>query len=131
MVGTTDCTLAVLNQLGYNTDAGQVDKIDLAVVQQVAALVGYRAAKLVAINTAQLLKRIGKDNKQPKNNESVTVAIDGSVYKHHPRLKAWLEVLIMKWAPDYKVCKSVYFVCAVVYYVYIILFLFSHIIQFP
>lgn len=82
-----------------------MDKDDLAVVQHVAALVGYRAAKLVSINTAQLLKRIGNDNKQSKTNEVVTIAIDGSVYKHHPRLKAWLEVLIQKWAPHHKVCR--------------------------
>lgn len=105
VVGTTDCTIAVLNQLGYDTIADQVDIDDLAVLKHVAALIGFRAAKLVAINTAQLLKRISKDNNnQSKTSESVTIAIDGSVYKHHPRLKAWLEVLITKWAPGHKVC---------------------------
>lgn len=103
IVGTTECTIEVLNQLGYDTSEGKIDPDDLTIVQQVAALVGFRAAKLVAINTAQILKRIGKDD--PKT-ETITIAIDGSVYKHHPRLKAWLEVLIKKWAPGHKVIGS-------------------------
>lgn len=102
MAGTSFCTIEVLNELGYDSAADKVDGDDLAIVKHVAALVGLRAAKLVAINTAQLLKRLNRDDSVDKC-DVITVAIDGSVYKHHPRLKAWLEVLIAKWAPGNKV----------------------------
>lgn len=61
---------------------------DIAIVKYVAALISYRAAQLVAINTAVLINRLDEQN--------VTIAIDGSVYKLHPRLGGWLERLIAK-----------------------------------
>jgi len=45
-----------------------------------------------------LLNHIG----QPE----VTIAIDGSLYEHHPKYKRNMEALIAKWRPDTKVCHS-------------------------
>lgn len=62
------------------------------VIQFVSALVSYRAAKLVSINTAILLNRM--------DEKDITIAIDGSLYKHHPRMRHWLDDLIRERAPD-------------------------------
>ena len=63
---------AVLEELGFNdaTDA------DCANVRYVCECVSRRAASLAAAGVAVLLNRI--------NEESVTVAVDGSVYRFHP-----------------------------------------------
>lgn len=58
----------------------------MTIIQHVSALISYRAAKLVAINTSILLNRMDEND--------ITVAVDGSLYKHHPRLKGWLEEII-------------------------------------
>lgn len=34
------------------------------------------------------------------DESDITVAIDGSLYKHHPRMKSWLEDIIAERAPD-------------------------------
>ncbi|KAK4290032.1 hypothetical protein Pmani_037051 [Petrolisthes manimaculis] len=62
----------ILEELGFNdaTDA------DCANVRHVCTSVSRRAAYLAAAGVAVLLNRI--------NEESVTVAVDGSVYRFHP-----------------------------------------------
>ncbi|KAK3889280.1 hypothetical protein Pcinc_006704 [Petrolisthes cinctipes] len=62
----------ILEELGFNdaTDA------DCANVRYVCTCVSRRAAYLAAAGVAVLLNRI--------NEESVTVAVDGSVYRFHP-----------------------------------------------
>lgn len=62
------------------------DVDDIKIIKHVAALISLRAAKLVSINTSILLNRM--------DNSEIVIAIDGSVYKHHPRLKGWLEIFI-------------------------------------
>lgn len=61
---------------------------------------------------ASLLDRIDK--------EQVTIAVDGSLYKHHPRLEGWMKEYISLLAPGRQVrtsikiyidCKSVPFLC--------------------
>lgn len=44
---------------------------------------------------ATLLDRIDK--------EQVTIAVDGSLYKHHPRLEGWMQRYISLLAPGRKV----------------------------
>lgn len=82
MQGTKHLTRKILNDSGFVNVSDQ----DIAVVQYVSAIVSHRAALLVAITTSVLL------NRMPYND--VTIAIDGSVYKNHPRMNAWLNRLI-------------------------------------
>lgn len=46
---------------------------------------------------ASLLDRIDK--------EQVTVAVDGSLYKHHPRLENWMKQYISLLTSGRQVCK--------------------------
>lgn len=80
--GTKHLTRMVLSDSGFVN----VSDHDIAVVQIVSAIASHRAALLVAITTSVLL------NRMPYND--VTIAIDGSVYKNHPRMNAWLNRLI-------------------------------------
>ena len=64
-------------------------------IQYTTALVSYRAALLVSICTAVLLNRM--------TEKDITIAVDGSVYKHHPRLKRWMKQLIKQLAPEKEV----------------------------
>ncbi|EEC16047.1 hexokinase, putative, partial [Ixodes scapularis] len=63
----------VLARMGYI----RVTEEDIAIVRHVCGVVSARAALLVSICLAELLNRMDKPN--------VTVAIDGSLYKHHPK----------------------------------------------
>ncbi|XP_015191016.1 PREDICTED: hexokinase-1-like [Polistes dominula] len=67
---------------------------DINVVQYVCEVVSNRAALLVSICLAALLERIDKKN--------VTIAIDGSLYKHHPRLEGWMNQYIALLVPSRK-----------------------------
>lgn len=86
--------MLIFKQLGFKANIDYTAD-DIEIVKHVATLIGYRAAQLISINTALLLKKIDESN--------VTIAIDGSVYKFHPRIKAWLEHLIPQLAPGKKV----------------------------
>lgn len=88
--GQQDRIKEILSNFGYQ--AHHYDADDLAIIQFVSALVSYRAAKLVSINTAILLNRMDESD--------ITIAIDGSLYKHHPRMKGWLEDIIRERAPN-------------------------------
>ncbi|KOC63493.1 Hexokinase-2 [Habropoda laboriosa] len=70
------------------------DEEDVKIVQYVCEVVSNRAALLVSICLAVLLKRIDK--------ESVTIAVDGSLYKHHPRLETWIKQYIPLLAPKHE-----------------------------
>nr|AHN49716.1 hexokinase-1 [Delia antiqua] len=72
---------------------------DLKIVRYVCGLISKRAAQLVAINTSVLLNRMGEEE-----GDNITVAIDGSVYKHHPRLRKWIIDYTALWTNDKK-CK--------------------------
>lgn len=91
----------------------------MKIIQYVCEVVSNRAALLVAIcksadvkyfitrgeainfnltdfqGLAVLLRRIDR--------EIVTIAVDGSLYKHHPRLDSWIKQYIKLLAPDHKV----------------------------
>ncbi|KAJ6641220.1 Hexokinase [Pseudolycoriella hygida] len=79
----------ILKDLGYQDDHYDAD--DLAIIQFASSLISYRAAKLVAICTAALLNHMDEND--------ITIAIDGSLYKFHPRMKSWLEDIIEERAP--------------------------------
>ncbi|PBC33115.1 Hexokinase-2 [Apis cerana cerana] len=70
------------------------DEDDVKIVQYVCEVVSNRAALLVSICLAVLLKRIDRKH--------VTIAVDGSLYKHHPRLETWIKQYIPLLAPDHK-----------------------------
>lgn len=84
MKGETHLTEEVLNEAGFQN----VTEFDIAVAQHVAAVISHRAALLVSITTSVILKRL--------TCKDVTIAIDGSVYKNHPRMDEWLTRIIGK-----------------------------------
>jgi hexokinase len=84
----------VLDKFNYTFNV-DYDDDDIKVIQYTAALVSYRAALLVSICTAVLLKRM--------TEKDITIAVDGSVYKHHPRIKRWMKQLIKELAPEKEV----------------------------
>lgn len=94
MNGTTCNTEEVLNECGFQRRNHHFTAQDIHIVKYIAAIVSQRAALLVSITTAILLKRI--------SDNDVTIAIDGSVYKHHPRMDGWLCRIIRALAPAEK-----------------------------
>lgn len=84
MNSTTHLTKEVLAEAGFQN----VTDHDIAVIQHVAATVSHRAGLLVSITTSVILNRL--------TCQDVTIAIDGSVYKNHPRMDAWLNRIIAK-----------------------------------
>ncbi|XP_033226720.1 hexokinase-2-like [Belonocnema kinseyi] len=70
------------------------DDDDLSAVQYVCEVASNRAALLVSACLSMLLERIDK--------EEVTIAVDGSLYKHHPRLEGWMNQYISLLAPGRK-----------------------------
>lgn len=74
-------------ELSFNQD-------DIDIVKYICWLVSDRAAILVSICTSSLLERM--------NRPETTVAIDGSLFKHHPRLKSFMEKYIAAMAPANK-----------------------------
>lgn len=115
--GRTERTDAVLQLLGGAAAAHRSPderRNDVAIVQHVVAIVGLRAARLVAANTAVVLERIGDDASDDDDGDGgesgatgaakvTVIAIDGSVYKFHPRLKDWLQLYIGAAVPQHKV----------------------------
>lgn len=89
--GTYHRTELVLKETGFDA----ISHEDILIVQYVAAIVSQRAALLVAIPTAVLLRRMSR--------KDVTIAIDGSVYKHHPRMDGWLNRIIRTLVSDDKI----------------------------
>ncbi|CAF2048365.1 unnamed protein product [Rotaria magnacalcarata] len=56
---------------------------DCAIVQHICRQVSKRAAKLAAAGLSVLINRIGRPN--------ITVGVDGSLYRYHPRFKTNME----------------------------------------
>lgn len=90
MDGTSHLTKEVLIEAGFQDVTSQ----DIAVVQHVAAVISHRAGILVGATTSVILNRLRK--------KDVTIAIDGSVYKNHPRMAEWLNRIINKLKSDEK-----------------------------
>jgi hexokinase len=89
-------TIKVLDKFNYRFNV-DYDEDDVKVIQYATALVSYRAALLVSICTSSLLNRM--------TEKEITIAVDGSVYKHHPRLKQWMVQLIKELSPEKNVNK--------------------------
>uniref|UniRef100_A0A1B6CBM9 Phosphotransferase n=1 Tax=Clastoptera arizonana TaxID=38151 RepID=A0A1B6CBM9_9HEMI len=67
---------------------------DIAIVGYVCEMVSLRAALLVSVCTAEVLKHM--------NRPETTVAVDGSLFKFHPRMKQWMNQYIAILAPKLK-----------------------------
>ncbi|XP_047112829.1 hexokinase-1-like [Schistocerca piceifrons] len=67
---------------------------DTAVVKYVCEVVSNRSALLVSICLSRLLIRMDRPD--------TTIAVDGSLFKHHPRLKTWMNKYIQLLAPGKK-----------------------------
>ncbi|KAH7937263.1 hypothetical protein HPB49_009873 [Dermacentor silvarum] len=78
----------ILARIGYL----RVTDDDIAVVRYVCGVASARVALLVSICLAELLNRMQKP--------TVTVAIDGSLYKHHPRFHQLMTEFITVLAPN-------------------------------
>lgn len=87
--GSTQETSKVLKELNL-----EFNDEDVCTVKYVCHLISDRAAILISICTAALLQRTDRTE--------TTVAIDGSLFKHHPRLKSSMEKYISAMAPDRK-----------------------------
>ncbi|XP_028178414.1 hexokinase-2-like [Ostrinia furnacalis] len=71
-----------------------VSAADALVAQHVARVVSNRAAQLVSVCIATLLRRMDRPY--------VVVAVDGSVYKRHPRIARLMDKYIALLAPKHK-----------------------------
>jgi len=83
-------TRAILEdlQLNFGTD-------DMTIVKHVCFVISVRAAKLISICLAAILDRMARPN-------TVTIAIDGSLYQFHPRLATLMTKYIAEYAPQRK-----------------------------
>uniref|UniRef100_T1J8Y0 Phosphotransferase n=1 Tax=Strigamia maritima TaxID=126957 RepID=T1J8Y0_STRMM len=84
-------TQNVLKELGLS-DLASDD--DIAIIRYVCAVITIRACRLLAINWANLIKRI--------NRPDVTVAVDGSVYIKHPKFHSLITHAICDLLPKQK-----------------------------
>ncbi|XP_022184109.1 hexokinase-1 [Nilaparvata lugens] len=66
---------------------------DLAVVKYVCEIVSLRAALLVSTGLAAILQHMDRPDS--------TIAVDGSLYKYHPRFQKWMDHFIRLLAPQY------------------------------
>lgn len=67
---------------------------DAEIVHHVCTVVSIRGSLLVSICLASLLRRMNKDD--------VTIAVDGSLFKLHPKYKKYMELFIRELAPNKK-----------------------------
>ena len=93
MEQATHRTKQILADFGFDADA-HFTAGDVSIIQYVAAAISQRAAVLVSVTTSVLLRRIP--------DEDITIAIDGSVYKCHPRMHGWLQRIIRRLVPKDK-----------------------------
>lgn len=90
MYSQNDNLFQILNNLDFEFEK-DYNYDDIQIIRYVCGLISRRAAQLLAINTSILLNRM-------EENE-ITVAIDGSVYKHHPRLRHWISEYTKAMSP--------------------------------
>ncbi|KAL4232598.1 hypothetical protein ACF0H5_007288 [Mactra antiquata] len=67
---------------------------DISMVREICELMSQRGAYIVATAMVTLLNHI--------NLPEVTIAIDGSLYEHHPKYHQHMADLIAKWRPETK-----------------------------
>ena len=81
-------TNQIISKLGLSPDK-VINKDDLLIVQHVCKILSERCGLLVGVPLAVFLDRIDKEG-------ACGIAVTGSLYKHHPRLKTVLEKYIGK-----------------------------------
>ncbi|CAG2115143.1 unnamed protein product, partial [Medioppia subpectinata] len=89
---TDGSVIALLQRLGYSSQ--QITKDDIEIVRYVCALIGVRNAQLAAANLSAVVQRIDKP--------MVRIAIDGSLYKKHPKLHKLMTDFISELIPNRK-----------------------------
>ncbi|XP_038219230.1 hexokinase-1-like [Zerene cesonia] len=72
----------------------KISRTDALVAQHAARLISNRAAQLVSVCIATILKRMDRAH--------ASVAVDGSVFKKHPRLRHLMDKYIALLAPHHK-----------------------------
>ncbi|XP_055387216.1 hexokinase-1-like [Condylostylus longicornis] len=92
-------TKKVLEDFGYVYGKDFHDE-DIEIVQYIVGIIEKRAATLLSAVTSVLVNRMDESN--------VTVAIDGSVYKHHHRFRQWYHQMTNELAPE----KNIKFILA-------------------
>ncbi|KAG6446676.1 hypothetical protein O3G_MSEX004559 [Manduca sexta] len=101
--GEVSRTLAALHDAcGADVTLSSADAL---VAQHVAHVISNRAAQLVSVCISTLLRRMDRPY--------VGVAVDGSVYKHHPRIAHLMDKYITLLAPDHPVSRSLIFTAPV------------------
>lgn len=70
-----------------------VSRADALVAQHAAHVISNRAAQLVSVCISTLVRRMDRPH--------VGVAVDGSVFKHHPRISRLMEKYIRLFAPKH------------------------------
>ncbi|XP_077506296.1 hexokinase-1-like isoform X2 [Amblyomma americanum] len=76
----------------FVASAERITDDDIAIIRHVCGVISARAAVFVSVCLAELLERVGRST-------SVTIAVDGSLYKHHPTLRTLMDKLITALAP--------------------------------
>ncbi|XP_023939670.2 hexokinase-2-like [Bicyclus anynana] len=71
-----------------------VSRDDALVAQHVARILSNRAAQLVSVCIATILRRMGRAH--------AAVAVDGSVFKKHPRIRSLMDKYIALLAPHHR-----------------------------
>ncbi|XP_052242802.1 hexokinase type 2-like isoform X3 [Dreissena polymorpha] len=87
---TTTNTMSVLAEFGIPNPTAD----DVLLVQEVCELMSTRGAYIVATAMVVLLNHI--------NLPEVTIAVDGSLYEHHPKYHNNMVKLISTWCPQTK-----------------------------
>uniref|UniRef100_A0A1B0D4S8 Phosphotransferase n=1 Tax=Phlebotomus papatasi TaxID=29031 RepID=A0A1B0D4S8_PHLPP len=90
--GSSHRTCGILRDSGFFES--ECTAADIAILQHVAAVVSSRASQLVAVCLGVLLKRINE-------SQETVIAVDGSLYKHHPRLRGWIEGHLRQMCPQH------------------------------
>lgn len=80
----------IFERLGYE----EISKDDVLIIKYICAIASLRGACIVSICLSSLLERMNKPD--------VTIAIDGSLYKHHPKYHPLMIEFIEKMAPGKK-----------------------------
>ena len=78
------------NRLGYD----KFDEDDIKIIKYVCALISVRNALLLSCALATILERMDKP--------SATIAVDGSVYKYHPKMHKLMTDFIGEMIPGKK-----------------------------
>lgn len=91
--GSSDTnTRHILKQLGLE---GVSSDEDIMLVREVCEIISQRGAFCIAAATAVLLRHV--------NKPEVTIAVDGSLFEHHPKYKKHMSDLLEKLVPETKV----------------------------